>query len=297
MLRSDLQPISQPLSSSTPAPRLCAVHYLNTLPLVWGLRQGQARGRVALSFASPADCAEQLRAGSADLGLVPVAEMARQGLPNVPGTCISSDGPVRSILLVSRVPWEQVRTLAADCNSRTSVVLAQIVLQERFGVRVSVESRPPSLSEMLSRADAALVIGDAALHIDPARLPYHVLDLGEEWRQITGLPMVYAVWAGPAATTSPWLEGVLADSLAHGEANLDAIVKQEAANFGVDPDFARHYLSRHVRFHLGERERAGLEAFLQRGEALGLIVSGEALEPASVGPVAPELAPGGGEHP
>lgn len=278
-------------------PRLCAVHYLNTLPLVWGLRQGQARGRVALSFASPADCAERLRAELADLGLVPVAEMARQGLPIVPGTCISSDGPVRSILLVSRVPWEQVRTLAADCNSRTSVLLAQIVLQERFGVWVSVESRPPSLSEMLSGADAALVIGDAALHIDPARLPYRVLDLGEEWLQITGLPMVYAVWAGPAATTSPWLEAVLADSLAHGEANLDAIVKQEAANYGVDPDFARHYLSRHVRFHLGERERAGLEAFLQRGEALGLIVSGEALEPASVGLVAPEQAPGGGKHP
>lgn len=296
MLRSDLQPISQPLSSSTLAPRLCAVHYLNTLPLVWGLRQGQAQGRLALSFASPADCAERLRMGSADLGLVPVAEMARQALPLVPGTCISSDGPVRSILLVSRVPWEQVRTLAADCNSRTSVVLAQVVLRERFGVRVSVESRPPSLSEMLSGADAALVIGDAALHIDPAALPYRVLDLGEEWRRISGLPMVFAVWAGPAAVASPWLEAVLADSLAYGEANLDAIVKQEAAHYGVEPEFARHYLSHHVRFHFGERERAGLDAFLGRGEALGLIIPGEALETAPDGEPSAEQALSGGKR-
>ncbi len=279
-----------------PLPRLCAVHYLNTLPLVWGLREGQAPGRVALSFASPADCAERLREGSADLGLVPVAEMSRQGLPIVPGTCISSDGPVRSILLVSRVPWEQVRTLAADCNSRTSVVLAQVVLQERFGVRVSVKAHRPALSEMLSGADAALVIGDAALHVDPAALPYHCLDLGEEWQRISGHPMVYAVWAGPAAISSPWLEGVLADSLAYGETNLDAIVEQEAANYGVDPAFARHYLSHHVRFHLGERERAGLDAFLGRGEALGLIAPGEALEAASAGKAASKPVSGEGKQ-
>lgn len=295
MLRSDLKPLSP--SSSPAPPRLCAVHYLNTLPLVWSLRAGQAQGRIALSVASPADCAERLRAGTADLGLVPVAEMARQALPIVPGTCISSDGPVRSILLVSRVPWEQVRTLAADCNSRTSVVLAQVVLQERFGLRVSVQSRPPSLHEMLSGADAALIIGDAALHIDPASIPYRYLDLGEEWRRISGLPMVYAVWAGPAAASSPWLEAVLADSLAYGEANLDAIVEQEAANFGVEAGFARHYLSHHVRFHLGKREHAGLEAFLGRGEALGLIVRGEALETAASGATESKRVPGEGMQP
>lgn len=278
MLRSDLKPISPHFDSPGPAPRLCAVHYLNTLPLVWGLREGQARRRIELSVASPADCADRLKLGLADLGLVPVAEMARQGLPIVPGTCISSDGAVRSILLVSRVPWEQVRTLSADCNSRTSVVLAQVVLKERFGVRVSVKAQAPSLPEMLSGADAALVIGDAALHVDPASLPYRILDLGDEWQRLSGLPMVYAVWAGPAATSSPWLEGVLADSLKYGEANLDAIVKQEAANYGVDVDFARYYLSSNVRFHLGDREQAGLTAFLQRGEKLGLITPGDGLE-------------------
>ena len=283
MLRSDLQPLPYNTERSETVPRVCAVHFLNTLPLIWGLRQGQARGRIDLSSASPADCADQLKLGLVDLALVPVAEMARQGLPFVPGTCISSDGTVRSILLVSRVPWEQVTTLAADINSRTSVVLAQIVLKERFGVRVSVEAQAPSLPEMLAEADAALLIGDAALRVDPASLArgdlaYRVMDLGEEWQQLTGLPMVYAVWAGPAATSSPWLEGVLADSLAYGEANLDAIVNQEAVKCGFTADFARYYLSHNVRFHLGKREQAGLKAFLRRGEGLGLIIPGEGLE-------------------
>ncbi|MDZ7639880.1 MAG: menaquinone biosynthesis protein [Bryobacterales bacterium] len=268
MLRSNLHP--SPVLP--PMPRLCAVHYLNTLPLIWGLLAGTCSHPVELSMASPADCAERLRKGEADLGLVPVAEMARQRLPLLPGTCISSDGPVRSILLVSRKPWREVATLVADVNSRTSVVLAQIVLQALFGVRVSVEAQPPSLPEMLSSADAALLIGDAALHVDPSTLPFRVLDLGEEWQRLTGLPMVYAAWAGPAVHDAPWLEAVLVESLAHGEANLDAIVEQEAANHGVERALASQYLSRNIRFHLGERERAGMAEFLRRAVAMELIV-------------------------
>ncbi len=259
-------------------PRLCAVHYLNAVPLIWGLHNGLGAGRIALTTASPAECAERLRRGTADLGLVPVAEMARQGLPYVPGTCISADGAVRSILLVSRVPWEEVRTLATDSNSRTSAVLARVILKERFGVQVTAEARPPVLDDMLQAADAALVIGDAALHLDPDSLPYRVLDLAEEWLRLTGLPMVFAVWAGPAAESAPWLENLLTESLDYGEAHLDEICAGEAEKYGVDADFARHYLSRHVRFRLGERERAGLAEFLRRGEELGLILPGRAAE-------------------
>ncbi|MCZ2155470.1 MAG: menaquinone biosynthesis protein [Bryobacterales bacterium] len=272
MLRSNLQPVSIVPQPSQGVPRLCAVHYLNTVPLIWGLRHGLGDGRVELATASPAECAERLRRGTADLGLVPVAEMARQGLSYVPGTCISADGPVRSILLVSRVPWEEVRTLATDSNSRTSAVLAQVILKERFGVRVAAHAQAPVLDEMLQAADAALVIGDAALHLDPGSLPYRVLDLAEEWLALTGLPMVFAVWAGPAAESAPWLEGLLTESLDYGEAHLDEICSHEAGKYGVKADFARHYLTHHVRFRLGEREQAGLAEFLRRGEELGLIL-------------------------
>jgi predicted solute-binding protein len=222
-------------------------------------------------MASPADCADRLRRGEADLGLVPVAEIARQSLPVLPGTCIASDGPVRSILLVSRKPWEAVRTLSADRNSRTSVVLAQIILEERFGVRPVVSAHAPSLEAMLAEADAALLIGDAALQVDPASLPYAVLDLGEEWQRLTGLPMVFAAWAGPAAVQSPWLEGTLRESLADGIANLDVIVEQEAARHSVGGDLARSYLTENIRFLLGERELAGMREYLRRGESMGLI--------------------------
>lgn len=253
------------------APRVCAVHFLNTLPLVWGFLHTPGELGLCLEMASPAECAERLRRGDADLGLVPVAEIARQGLPVLPGTCISSDGPVRSILLVSRKPWAEVKSLSADWNSRTSVVLAQIVLWERFGVRPQVAAHAPSLEAMLAEADAALLIGDAALQVEPASLPYAVLDLGEEWQRLTGLPMVFAAWAGPAAAQSPWLEGALRESLGFGVENLDDIVEQEAARHGVGQDLARSYLSENIRFLLGDHEMAGMREFVKRGEAMGLI--------------------------
>lgn len=254
-----------------PTPRVCAVHFLNTLPLVWGLQHGPSPADLSLEMASPAECAERLRRREADLGLVPVAEIHRQGLPVLPGTCISSDGPVRSILLISRKPWAQVQTLSADWNSRTSVVLAQIILKERFGARPTVSAQAPSLEAMLAEADAALLIGDAALQVDPVTLPYAVLDLGEEWQRLTGLPMVFAAWAGPAVLQSPWLEETLRESLADGMANLDVIVEQEAALHGVSRDLARSYLAENIRFLLGERELAGMQEYLRRGESMGLI--------------------------
>jgi predicted solute-binding protein len=277
-----LAPLEIACMPLNPTPRICAVHFLNTVPLVWKLLQEPGDRRLCLEMASPADCAERLRRREADLGLVPVAEIARQALPVLPGTCISSDGPVRSILLVSGKPWPEVRTLAADCHSRSSVVLAQIVLCERFGVRPTVAAQPPSLDAMLATADAALLIGDAALQVEPSSLPYAVLDLGEEWKRLTGLPMVFAAWAGPAAAECAWLEDVLRESLRHGMANLDAIVEQEAARHGVGKELARTYLSENIRFVLGDRELQGMQEYLRRGEEMGLIRR-PGLSPASGG--------------
>jgi chorismate dehydratase len=176
---------------------VCAVSYLNTVPLVWGLQHDSALSDIFdLRFAVPSACADQLASGEADIGIVPVIEMGRQRLDYFRGCGIASHGPVRSILLISKIPFSQIRTLATDSGSRTSVMLARIILTEKFGCDPKLISHTPDLPAMLGLADAALLIGDAALRVDPATLPLETLDLGEQWTNLTGLPMVFAVWAG-----------------------------------------------------------------------------------------------------
>ena len=169
---------------------------------------GDQRGIYDLSFAIPSECADRLADGRADIGIVPAVELNRQKLNIICGSGIASRGPVRSILLISKVPLSQIRTLATDSSSRTSVALSQIILERKYAVQPQVISLAPDLSSMLSRCDAALVIGDPALAIDPLHVPYRVLDLGDEWTSMTGLPMVFAVWA--ARSGAPGLSSTTA---------------------------------------------------------------------------------------
>jgi predicted solute-binding protein len=242
--------------------RVGAVSYLNTVPLVWGMLHGAEREQVDLSFSIPSVCARRLEQGEIEVGLVPVAEIARQGLETVPGVGICCRGAVRSILLFSRVPWKQVQTLAADVSSRTSVELARIILRERFGVQPQVASREPRLLEMLSEADAALIIGDPALRIDPQRETLESLDLGAEWLALTGLPMVFALWAGKPGIPSDQLSTLLRRSYAFGRKHFTSIVEQEHSRRGIPLSVAEHYLYHCIRFDLGPEERKGMEAFL-----------------------------------
>jgi predicted solute-binding protein len=134
--------------------------------------------------------------GVADVGLVPVFEVDRLGLAWFPSLGIASRGAVRSILLISKVHPKKIKTLAADSGSRTSVQLARIILAERHGCLPELTTAAPIIDTMLESADAALLIGDAALSVDPVECGLTCLDLGEEWTDLTGLPMVFAVWAG-----------------------------------------------------------------------------------------------------
>ncbi len=223
---------------------------------------GDESQAVDLSFSIPSVCAEKVEQGLIDIGLVPVAEIARQSLEIVPGVGITCLGAVRSILLFSRVPWPQVRTLAADISSRTSVQLARIVLRERYGIEPEISSQQPVLAEMLHVAEAALIIGDPALRLRPEELPYECLDLGAEWLALTGLPMVFAAWAGKPGITSNVLERITTASYLFGKARIDEIVEQEHAGRGITRALADHYLRHHIRFELGINEMKGLEAFL-----------------------------------
>jgi chorismate dehydratase len=244
------------------------VNYLNTVPLVWGMLHGGERGLFDLSFAIPAECADRLADGRADVGIVPSVELNRQNLRVIPGTGIACDGPVRSILLISKVPFEKIRTLATDAGSRTSVALSRIVLAKKYGVEPQLFSERPHLGSMLEHCDAALIIGDAALVLDPADLPFHVLDLGTEWTTMTGLPMVFAVWAAraevPLQDPAPFVA-----SLGFGMTHIEDIVRQEHPKLGISEALAREYLTRNIVFELGDREYKGLAAFLQYASELG----------------------------
>jgi len=242
---------------------VAAVRYLNTVPLVWGMLHGAERGRFDLRFCTPAVCADSLESGDADIGIVPAIELRRLALDVIPGASIASRGPVRSILLISKCPPERIRTLAADSSSRTSVALARVLLAERFGNRPRFLSMAPNLEAMLQVADAALIIGDPALHIDPARRDYHVLDLGAEWTAWTGKPMVFAVWAARRGLSRGDLETAFRASAAFGRRNIEAIVRAEAPPRGIAEGLARDYLNHHVDFDFGEDERAGLDLFLE----------------------------------
>jgi len=212
------------------------------VPLVWGMLHGDQKNVFDLGFALPSDCADQLASNDADIGIIPVIEMARQHLEFFRGTGIACHGPVRSILLISKVPFREIRTLATDSGSRTSVMLTRIILAEKFGVSPRLLSRPASLAPMLGEADAALLIGDAALHVDPATLPFETLDLGGEWNTLTGLPMVFAVWSGRPEIMQDRYQRAFSESCA----------------FGLG----------HILFELGPRDYEGMELYLKKAAAL-----------------------------
>lgn len=228
---------------------------------------GDEQGLFDLSFAIPSECADRLADGRADIGIVPSVELNRQKLEIIRGTGIACDGPVRSILLISKVPFGEIRTLATDSSSRTSVALSRIVLAKKYGVEPRLFPERPHLGSMLEHCDAALIIGDAALVLDPLDLPFHVLDLGAEWTQMTGLPMVFAVWAARAELAAQDPSPFRA-SLRFGMEHIGDIVRSEHLKLGITEALAREYLTKNIVFELGEREYQGLAAFLQYASQL-----------------------------
>ena len=229
-----------------------------------------------LRFALPADCAAQLASGEAQVGIVPAIEMARQKLEYFRGTGIACHGPVRSILLISKVPFNRIRTLAVDAASRTSVMLARVILAEKFRAEPKLITRPADLAPMLGEADAALIIGDPALRLDPAALPFETLDLGAEWVSMTGLPMVFAVWSYPkewAGAKEPLhsrYSRIFIDSCRYGLEHAADIARLEGPPRGVSQELALRYVTHHIVYELGERDYQGLEAYIKMAMAVGV---------------------------
>jgi len=258
-------------------PRVCAVSYLNTAPLVWGLSHGPQRPLIELEFAAPAECAEKLRSGEADVALAPIIELARQpDLAVAPRGCIASHGHVRSILLVCKKPFAEIESIAVDRGSRTSVVLVQILALQLYGTKPTVRPHAPQLDKMLQVADAALIIGDPALRLDPSMSdwqgqPVRVYDLGAEWQALTGLPMVFAVWAAKPIEDPAAVVAALTGSAAYGRSRIEDIVTGESARLGFEADLIREYLTRYLRYELGPAEREAIDTYLQLAARQGLV--------------------------
>ena len=223
---------------------------------------GAQRGLFDLDFQIPAECANQVASGTADIGIIPSFELTRQDLEIIPGAGIACHGPVRSILLISSRPASEILRLAVDSSSRTSVQLARVILERRFGAAPELIPHPPDLDAMLRDADAALIIGDPALHIEPSRLPYHVYDLGHEWVQMTGLPFVFAVWAGRKSVISPEVIDAFQSSCRFGRSRIEDIVRIESGRREIPPDLVREYLTRHIVHELDSQDYQGMDLFL-----------------------------------
>jgi chorismate dehydratase len=241
--------------------RLAAVAYRNAWPLLEGLR---GLAGVELSTATPADVAARLADGSVDAGLVPSIELLRQpGLRPAGGACIAAYGPVDSVILLLRRAPDRVRTIALDPASRTSQVLAALILERVYGARPESVACDPDAAWAEGRADAVLVIGDRALHWRARGVPF--LDLADAWTRLTGLPFVFAVWGAREETCSrhPGLGAMLDASFEAGRRALDALARRAAEDGPLDAAGFGVYLTRRIRYGLGPAERQGLRTFLE----------------------------------
>jgi len=250
--------------------RLSAVSYLNTKPLVAGLED--RADLFSVRFDLPSTCAARLHAGEVDLGLIPAIEYQRgDEYWIVPDLAIGSDGPVASVAVFTRVPIERVRAIALDTSSRTSVALTKILCARHWGIAPAFASVEPDLAAMLATSDAALLIGDLALEADPDAHEATKIDLGSEWRAMTGLPFVYAFWAGRAGVASPAHVRALQEARDRGIASLEHIAQEEGHGDPARTALVLRYLRDNLRHHLGAAEVAGLQHFHSLAAELGLV--------------------------
>ncbi len=249
--------------------RIGAVSYLNTKPLVYELPKRLPD--CTLHFDLPSRLADQLLGGYLDIALIPSVEFLRgSGLSIVSDACIACRGPVRSVRLLFRCQPQEVRTLALDEGSRTSAVLAQVLLFERYGIRPALLPLQIEADCRSVAADALLVIGDRAMQIDSEDY-VATWDLGEQWNQETGKPFVFAMWVAAQAVVMPRVSEAFQRARDAGLENLQQIAGGEAAEYDLSVDDCYKYFSEQLYFYLGQEELAGLDLFRSQAAKLGLV--------------------------
>jgi len=256
------------------------VPYLNTKPLVarlYGVEEYEG-ARVQVVEAVPSRLAEMLARREVSAAMVSsVVPLVDEGLCALRAGAVTSDGPILSIRLITRVPASRIRKLALDASSRTSVVLCRLLLSRVYGLEPEIVSMPPDVPAMLSHADAALVIGDPAMRASVAVARGEIpgicedLDLGDMWRSEIGLPFVYAMWVAPRDEDLELLTGLLTEAADWGNPRRAEIAAREAPIIGLPVDLCRSYVLENVHYGFGPREWEGLMRFHSESVALGLL--------------------------
>jgi chorismate dehydratase len=282
--------------SGTNRVRLGAVGYLNARPLVYGL---DASPRFDLRYDVPSECARLLHEDAIDVGLIPSIEYLRGSVYRIaPDLAIASRGPVDSVAIYTTRPIADVRSIALDTSSRTSVALVSVLCARRFGIRPALESRGPDLADMLGHCDAALLIGDNALLLDHESFPLPLgtsaqqlapspgvrerlahgpqprlekIDLGEAWTTLTGLPFVWAFWAGRPEALNDDDVRALGRARDAGVACSDAIARKYFPDSPAHQAVGAAYLRDNIKYHLGDDERAALELFYRYAVEAGVV--------------------------
>lgn len=259
--------------------RISAISFLNTAPLMWDFEHGDAARDFDIAYTIPSRCASALAAGQADIGIIPAITYAEiPGLVVLPNIAIAARDYVRSILLISRKPLDQVRTVATDTSSRTSVALTQVLFCKFLGGPRQFTPHAPDLEAMLAKHEAALLIGDAALQVSLHDSPYYLYDLAHEWRVRTGKPFVFAFWAvrRDALARQPEtmnLTDLFQRSRDHGTeaGNIDVLSREWAPRLRLTEEEIRVYLTENIRYELDRENHDGLQLFFRYSQELGLI--------------------------
>jgi chorismate dehydratase len=267
--------------------RIAAIGFLNPAPLMWDFEHPPLAAPLALRYRidrmSPSECAARLASGAADIGLVPIAALAATpGLRILPGSTIASKGRVRSLLLVRRAsqPLCALHSVAADSASRTTLAYARILFHKWGNPEVPFLPLPADLDAMLDRADAAILIGDPALlaleeqanrfERTGEELVYH--DLAQEWRALTGLPFVSAVWG---AASGGVLDGTVGEdfnqSRIHGLQNIESLVAEWSVKLPIPEHAIRSYLTANIHYELDQECLEGMRAFFRMAAEAGVL--------------------------
>ena len=276
--------------------RIAAIRFLNPAPLMWDFEHpplnAELSTRYRIDWMLPSECADRLASGSADIGLAPIAALATNpSLRILPGCTIASKDYVRSLLLVRRAaqPLKEIRTVAADTASRTTIAYARILFQKWGNAQAAFVPMAANLDAMLERADAGIVIGDPALlaleeranrneRADEA-LVYH--DIAHEWRTLTGLPFVSAVWAAsPAAGGS--LDAVAQDMIRsrdRGLANIDVLAEEWSRKLPISEQTVHAYLGANIHYVLDQECVEGMRGFFRMAAEAGVLPRYEFADP------------------
>lgn len=269
-------------------PRVGHIRFFNCLPLYYGLVQHQVLGDVELTRGTPTELNSLQMQGKLDVSPISSIAYARhwQDLLIMPNLSVGCYGPVKSIYLVSKVPIQQLdgRTVALTSSSATSQVLLKIVLEDGYGAKPEYMESASDLKQMLGMADAALLIGDAALLVHfhkPAGL--YTYDLGVEWCHLTGMKMVFALWAVRRSFAAAQPELVrkiyrsFVQAMAYSLENVEHIAKDAACGAIFDAAFLQDYFTT-LQYDLDDKHRRGLLEYYARAQNLGYLAEVPALD-------------------